>query len=249
MNDPLVFSQICVMIKQEKSPFYKCSDYLSTTQAIDPSHREALFTWGYKTIKTCNGIKRSTAVVAFGYFDRFMSSNTPAAKRALNDIVECQLAFVACLVVALKIHSGFNVNSDFVANQITRDSYDAEEINAMELEILYSLRWKLNGPTPHDFIDYFFEVMPGEDDRLGLVKKLAKALVELAVMRYDNVLHRPSKIAFASLCCAIHHVDISLIDSLQYLEIVSGPLNPHDGRIISLIKSMFRSVREVSHEF
>ena len=193
-------------------------------------------------------MSRSAAVVAFGYFDRFMSSNTSAAKRALNDIVECQLAFVTCLVIALKIHSGFNVNSDFVANEITRDSYDAEEINAMELEILYSLRWKLNGPTPHDFIDYFFEVMPGVDERLDYVKKLSKALVEAAVMRYTTVMHSSSKIAFASVCCAMHHLDISLIDSLQYLEIVSGPLDPHDGRQLSLIKSMFRSVREVSRE-
>ena len=234
------------MQRQEKSSSYQCYDYLSHTQVIDPSHREALFKWGYQTIAACQGVSRSTAIVAFGYFDRFLSSNTLAGRRVLNDVAECQLAFVSCLVIALKIHSGFNVESDFVSNVITRDLYEAEELDDMELEILKSLGWKLNGPTPHDFIDYFVEVMPGVNGTsLEVAKNLSKTLVEAAVLRYTTVLHYPSEIAFASLCCAIHHVDVSLENNLPFLHMISGLDFRHD-RLRLLFKSMYGLIREVS---
>eukprot|EP00956_Cyclotella_meneghiniana_P025933 scaffold55148_cov49-Cyclotella_meneghiniana.AAC.2 len=238
------------MQQQEKSSSYKCSDYLSRTQAIGSTHREALCKWGYQTIAACHGVSRLTAVVAFWYFDRFLSSNTPAANRALNDVTECQLAFVTCLVIALKIHSGFNVETNFVSNVITKNSYDAEEINDMELHILQSLSWKLNGPTPHDFIDYFLEVMPGVDGTcLDLVKRLSRTLVETAVMRYTSVLHYyPSEIAFASLCCAMHHVDVSLMNNLSFLQIISG-LDLRHGKMRLLFKSMISLLQEVSYAF
>ena len=116
----------------------------------------------------------------------------------------------------------------------------------MELEILKSLGWKLNGPTPHDFIDYYVEVMPGVDGTcLKVAKRLSKALVEVAVMRYTTVLHYPSKIAFASLCCAMHHVDVSLMNNLSFLPMISG-LNFRDERLRSLFKSMNGLIQEVS---
>eukprot|EP00956_Cyclotella_meneghiniana_P007441 scaffold10123_cov24-Cyclotella_meneghiniana.AAC.2 len=247
MNDPLVVSQICIMLQQEKSLSYKCSDYLSTTQAIGPTHREALCKWGYQTIAACHGVSRLTAVVAFGYFDRFLSSNTPAANRALNDVTECQLAFVTCLVIALKIHSGFNVETNFVSNVITKNSYDAVEIDNMELHILQSLGWKLNGPTPHDFIDYFLEVMPGVDGvRLECVKRLSKTLVETALTGYTTVLHYPSEVAFTSLFYALHHVDVSLMNNLLFLHMILG-LDFRHHKMRLLFESMICSIRDVSY--
>ena len=245
MNDPLVLSQICAMQIQERSASYKCSDYLSRTQAIDPSHRHALCKWGYDTIAACDGVSRSTAVVAFTYFDRFLSSNSPAAERALNDVAECQLAFVSSLVIALKIHSGFNVESDFVSEVVTRNAYNADEINSMELEILHSLSWKLNGPTPHDFIDYFLEVMPGVDGtRLELIQNMSKTLVESALTRYAMVMHLPSEIAFVSILCAIHRLELALLaDGLKYLKIILG-VEFRDFKLRSLIQTMGCLVRE-----
>ena len=178
-----------------------------------------------------------------------MSSNTSAAKQALNDVTKCQLAFVTCLVIALKIHSGFNVETDFVSNVITKNSYDAEELDEMEIQILYSLGWKLNGPTPHDFIDYFLEVMPGVNVTcLDRAKRFSKALVEAAVTSYITVLHYPSEIAFASICCALHHIDTSsLMNSLPFLQMISG-LDFRHGGLRLLFKSMIALVRDVSYD-
>ena len=245
MTDPLVLSQICTMQILERSASYECSDYLSRTQVIDPSHRHALCKWGYDTIAACDGVSRSTAVVAFMYFDRFLSSNSPAAERALNDVSECQLAFVTSLVIALKIHPGFTVESDFVSEVVTRGAYSADEINSMELEILQSLSWKLNGPTPHDFIDYFLEVLRGVDGpRLELIQNMSKTLVESAVLKYATVMHLPSEIAFVSILCAIHRLDPALLaDGLMYLQMISG-LEFRDVKLRSLFQTMLCLVRE-----
>eukprot|EP00956_Cyclotella_meneghiniana_P024983 scaffold51153_cov51-Cyclotella_meneghiniana.AAC.1 len=158
MFNPLVLSQIRVMQQQERSASYRCLDYLSNTQVLSPSVRLALCDWAYKTIAACDGVDRSTAIMAFTYFDRFLSSNARAAKRALNDLQECQLAFVTSLVIAIKCRSGFKVEYDFVSKVVTGDAYDEEELSYMEIEILEALDWKLNGPSSHDFIGYFLEL-------------------------------------------------------------------------------------------
>eukprot|EP00956_Cyclotella_meneghiniana_P026754 scaffold58617_cov24-Cyclotella_meneghiniana.AAC.1 len=210
------------MQQQERSASYLCSDYLSKTQVIGPSHRLALCQWGYKTI------------AAFS-----------PAERALNDVVICQLAFVTSLLIALKIHAGFNVESDFVAGVITRNAYGADEINSMELEILRSLSWKLNGPTPHDFIDYFLEVMPGVNGTcLERIRSLSKTLVELAVTRYDTVMHLPSEIALASIFCATYYLELQLLaDSLMFLQTISG-VEFREDNLRSLFQTMICLVRE-----
>lgn len=80
---------------------------------------------------------------------------------------------------------------------------------------------------------------------LRVAKKLSKALVEAAVMRYITVLHYPSEIAFASLYSAMHHVDVSLENNLPFLQMISG----HDFRHVKftlLFESMNGLIQEVS---
>jgi hypothetical protein len=155
MDDSSLISQISVMHQQENSTSYRFVDYMSTeTNVLRPPDREALCNWGYQTVAACNGVNRSTAAKAISFFDRFLGTSAPAAQQALADVGDSQLAFVACLVIALKVHPGFNVETDFVSNVVCGNIYDASEIIAMELHVLQALGWKLNGPTPHDFIDY-----------------------------------------------------------------------------------------------
>jgi hypothetical protein len=148
------------MKEQEQAEAYKCDDYMSYANGLYPSDRTALCNWGYQIITACKGVSRLTAVKAFSYFDRFLSTSSHIAQHALEDIRVSQLAFVASLVIALKVDSGFNVEPDFVSKFICTDMYDAEQINKMELEILQALEWRVNGPTPHDFIDSFLEIIP-----------------------------------------------------------------------------------------
>ena len=192
--------------------------------------------------------------MAFSYFDRFLSSYAPAAKRALNYIAQCQLAFVASLVIAIKCHSGFKVEIDFVSEIVATGAYDEEEMSCMEMEVFQALdwKWKLNGPSPDDFIEYFFELLPDAHEApfLEFVRSFSKSLVQLAVTRYDVVVqHYPSKIAFASIWCAFQCAELVFPDSKLFLEsmmvikFVSG-YDTDDARFKSLLKLLFRLVQE-----
>lgn len=228
MKDPNLIPQIRVMQQQEQSPPHKCNDYMSTTSIVTPSHREALCNWGYQTIAACNGISRSTCVTAILYFDRFLSSSSPAVTGALSDPCEFQLAFVTCLVIALKVHPGFIVETDFVSNVVCKNMYHSEEINCMEIEVLRALSWKINGPTAHDFIEYFLEIIPNlEADEKERVIFFSKGLVEFAVTKYAVGIRRPSEVAFTAISYAFQYAGLGSADCLSFLKTLSGldPLN------------------------
>ena len=242
----LILGQINVMRQQENSASYKCSDYLSRSQVIKPSHREALCKWGYQSIAACKDVSSSTAVVALTYFDRFLSSDSPAAQQALTDVQECQLAYVTSLIIALKkINPEFNVESYFITKVVTKNTYNADEINKMKFQILQSLGWKLNGPTSLDFVDYYLKVMPGVDGtRLESIQNLSKTLVKLDVTRYSTVMHLPSEIAFASVFCATYHLELALLaDNLTHLQIISG-IKLGDSKLGLLFQTMIFLARE-----
>ena len=224
-----IVSQIRLMQQLEISASYRCTDYIASPHneaAISCLDRKALCDWGFSVITTLTGISRATAVVAILYFDRFLGSSTSSAKRALSDTPRLQLAFVACLVIALKVKAGLNVESQFVSGMVCNDMYAAEEINDMEIEILQALRWKLNGPTAHDFIDYFFEEMPYWDEdgiQKKMAKSLSKTLVESAVTEYKLALQLPSQIAFAAISYTLDYTTPSSFEScLAYLCTISG---------------------------
>lgn len=236
------------MQEQEREQAYRCTDYMKCKCSLSPDDRQALCDWGYKAIAACHGINRSTAVIAISYFDRFMSSSSRTAQLALADVTISQLAFVTCLVIALKTHSDFNVEADFVSNVLCKDIYDADDITKMEMIILQDLQWRLNGPTPHDFIDGFLDVIPlSETMHRDFLNHFSKALVELAVTRYSVALQDPSEIAFASVCCVLQYLEaISMIDSssvLNYLRTFLG-LELRDESQRMLFKTMVCLMRE-----
>ena len=240
MSNPYLIPQIRVMQQQEKSSSYRCIDYISTSDDADfsCSDRRALCDWGYKAIAACHGvISRSTAVAAIGYFDRFLSSSAPRDTRILSDLPRIQLAFVACLVIALKADSGFHVESDFVSSTVCRNMYEAEEINAMEIEVLRALTWKLSGPTAHDFVDYFLEATPCLEGALKeIVQQFSKTLVELAVMKYDVAIRPPSEVAVVAICCALEYAGLGSARGLSFISISGLDLN--DATLRSLFNTM-----------
>jgi hypothetical protein len=245
MDDSSLISQISVMHQQENSTSYRFVDYMSTeTNVLRPPDREALCNWGYQTVAACNGVNRSTAAKAISFFDRFLGTSAPAAQQALADVGDSQLAFVACLVIALKVHPGFNVETNFVSNVVCGNIYDASEIIAMELHVLQALGWKLNGPTPHDFIDYYLELDPSiEEVHRDFLISFSKGLADLALMKYTLALQRPSEVAFASIFCALHYAEFDVTESLSIIQMVSG-LDQNDKRLSSLIRCMISLVHE-----
>ena len=71
----------------------------------------------------------------------------------------------------------------------------------MEIEILRTLGWRLNGPTPCDFIHRFLELLPLSADMEAVKILTAKAVKnsEDVMMDYSLAMERPSHIALAAI--------------------------------------------------
>ena len=79
--------------------------------------------------------------------------------------------------------------------------YSAEEIVSMENDIIAALRWRLNGPTPLQFVNYILEVLPeAARPAAPVLREHSSFQTELAAGDYPLVAHlRPSTIAIASI--------------------------------------------------
>jgi hypothetical protein len=213
-NNPYLIEQLQFMQHQETSPSYQISNtnYFSPTWvATTPRERRTMASWSYDIVDACS-IDRQAAVIGMTYFDRFLSTSSSSssnerAKAALTNRREFQLAFIACLCLALKCRAGMQVDSDFVSATICQNLYTNDEIIDTEKEVLKALQWRLNGPSPHEFIDGLVELLPtngnttrdaGElfEQRL---KSVAKIQAEVAMLDFDMARKSPSSIAFAAL--------------------------------------------------
>ena len=106
-----------------------------------------------------------------------------------------------CFIIALKARESIEVEPTFVSEWICEDMYCPEEFVEMEIEILRALGWRLNGPTPCDFIQYFVELLPPTADKQAvnmLVKKAVKNSEDVMV-DYSVALEPSSCIALASI--------------------------------------------------
>jgi hypothetical protein len=209
--------------------------------------REVLFNWGFQTIAACNGVSRITAVKAFSYFDRFFSTSAPAAEQALKDKADFQLAIVACFVIALKVHSGFSVESEFISSVVCSNMYSPKEVNTMEMLILQALGWKLNDPIPHDFINYYIEIVPSiEGIHHKFLTRFSEGLVELALTKYSFATYYPSELALASIYCALHYTDFDANEILSTIEMTCG-VNCNTVRFRVLLSGMTHLLDEFLH--
>ena len=236
MSQSYLIGEICVLKEQEKAEAYLCSDYMRSAASFCPQDRRALCEWAYQIVDGNgrynsdgrNGPCRLTAVIALSYFDRFMSTSSKSAQVALEDIHVSQLAFVSCLVIALKAHASFSVEVDFISNAICGSMYGVDEITEMEMEVLQALNWRLHKPTPHHFIDKFLDIIPSLDIlQRNFLGRFSNTVAESALTRYSIALQfSPSEIAVGSIICALRCLDaFSSVDGstvLYYLEMVSG---------------------------
>uniref|UniRef100_A0A8B9J3J2 Cyclin B2 n=1 Tax=Amazona collaria TaxID=241587 RepID=A0A8B9J3J2_9PSIT len=131
---------------------------------------------------------QETLYMCVAVMDRFLQSHPVPRKRL-------QLVGVTALLLASKYEEIFAPDvADLV--YITDNAYTSHEIREMEIVILQELNFNLGRPLPIHFLRRASKA--GEAD----VKQhtLAKYLMELTLIDYDMVHHRPSEIAAAALC-------------------------------------------------
>jgi hypothetical protein len=160
---------------------------------------------------------KAMACIAVSYLDRFMSTNSPRVTDALQSRLQYQLV---------------RVNFDFVVDTICQSLYQKDEINACEIEILQALQWKLNSPSPHDFIDALVGLLLNDECTIGstsLLSTWAKKYADAAVLDYEMSQNSSLTLtlAYTSLLTALQLKEIlfhpkDMIDWITKLESTEG---------------------------
>ncbi|NWW89204.1 CCNB2 protein, partial [Rhynochetos jubatus] len=131
---------------------------------------------------------QETLYMCVAVLDRFLQDH-PVPRNRL------QLVGVTALLLASKYEEMLCPDiADFV--YITDNAYTTEEVRAMEIMILKELNFDLGRPLPIHFLRRASKA--GEAD--AKQHTLAKYLMELTLIDYDMVHHRPSEVAAAALC-------------------------------------------------
>ena len=113
-----------------------------------------------------------------------------------------------CLIIALKARESMKITPNFVAETMCDDMYHPEELIDMEVEILRTLGWRLNGPAPQDFIQHFVELFPHctDDKVVDMITKEASKNAERAMMDYSMATEPYSCIALASIAATVRNL-------------------------------------------
>ncbi|KFO72077.1 G2/mitotic-specific cyclin-B2, partial [Cuculus canorus] len=133
-------------------------------------------------------LMQETLYMCVAIMDRFLQ-NHPVSRNKL------QLVGVTALFLAAKYEEMLSPDiADFV--YITDNAYTSDDVREMEIMILKELNFSLGRPLPIHFLRRASKA--GEAD--AKQHTLAKYLMELTLLDYDMVHHRPSEIAAAALC-------------------------------------------------
>lgn len=131
------------------------------------------------------------------------------------------------MYIAVKIREPVVLDAN-LTSKLSRGLHSPEEITTMEFDILVALNWKVNGPTPLQFVNYILELLPPS------AKSIAPALyahshfqTELAAGDYAFVPNlRQSTIALASILNSLGVVEqddsIPLNECTQFVRSISN---------------------------
>jgi hypothetical protein len=197
-------------MQAQESHYQISADYLSSA-TITADDRHTLCSWSYQIIESLSNINRAISCIGMSYLDRFMATSSARVKVALSSRYEYQLVTVACMVIALKNRGGVKLDSDFVAEVMCSGMYTSDELDAMEMEVLQALRWRINGPSPHEFIDAIVGLLPASSFEGGagyalslrLLSKHSKVHVETAILDYDLAIQLSSNLAYTAILTSL----------------------------------------------
>jgi len=213
----------------------------SSSNPVDQSCRSIMAKWCISLCKFCSYDRRMVASI-MSCVDRFVS--TPKGSRILLDRNKYQLAVMASLYLTAKVQQTQALEPESIA-KLSRGKYKKADIESMELEILTSLKWFVNPPTPmgfaHEFLENFDFVPEGdngvsvddsESDELSFsssststtkerIIELVNCQIEEAACDYElSCLTRPSHVAFGAFSNALQSLNIysSDLDSMRMLK-------------------------------
>lgn len=254
MDEQDIFDCIATMLRQEE--LYLCHDYMNSEEAmealppnrtvgevIDENCRSKMCEWIFHVIDSTK-LQRETASVAMGFLDRFLCSGSPRAAKTRLDRKEYQLAAMTCLYIAVKVREPFEMDAPLMS-RLSRGLHTAVEITTLEYDILIALQWKVNGPTPAQFVNYILELLPLCAQSISsTLYEHSHFQTELAVGDYAFVPHlRHSTVAIASILNSMGSV-IEQRDVSTYSECIQFVRNISDAFDLDIDSPLVNAVRE-----
>jgi hypothetical protein len=188
-------------------------------EAVDIECREKMVAWCVQVVDFCE-LSRATVEITMSYLDRFLA--TSAGTTARSDRRSYQLACMAALYTAVKIHEPKAIPPELVA-RFSNGAFTSRDIEAMEVTLLRALKWRVNPPTSWDFVHTLMSLIPSDlltKDLRQTAVDLALLQTELAVANYEFVTVKASIIAYSALMNSLE--TLGIVNEVSY--ILSQPL-------------------------
>jgi hypothetical protein len=210
-------------------------------EAVDIECRDKMVAWCIQIVDLCE-FSHVTVEITMSYLDRFLA--TPEGTTARNDRSSYQLACMASLYTAVKIHEPKAIPPELVA-RFSDGAFSSRDIEAMEVTLLRSLKWRVNPPTSWDFVHKLMSLAPSDlltKDLRQTAVDLALRQTELAVANYEFVTVRASIIAYSAVMNSLD--TLGIVHEVGY--IVSQPLEIHcDGdHVVSVREFLYQLVAQ-----
>lgn len=237
---------LSVMMEQEDST-YRCLDYLQSQDqhgdgTIDQFCRYKMTQWAYNVIDYIN-FRRETVEIAMSYLDRFLCTGCTRADLVLKCRKEFQLASMTCLFMAIKVNEPVIIDLNLLGD-LSKGLYTHDDFKKMEVDILFALNWRVNGPTPQSFMIHILAILQHQMQSSSFntlwLKDLPNLLeaaiyqIELSVGEYDLVTQKPSVIATASIW-----------NSLEQFPLLKECLNSSLIDVISIVGIQLEDVHQI----
>ena len=164
--------------------------------------------------------ERETMTIALSYFDRYYSKT----KNIKNEIDPALIALEA-LYLAAKVHERKKTVflKDFI--YMSGKQYVANDIEVMEIKLLYVLSWYIHPPTPQAFVRHFLHFPPNfiSTNTLEDIIRVSYFIIDIAVYQEEFISDKSSNIAHASISIAIDKICNSIL-TLQEKNLFSNRL-------------------------
>ncbi|KAJ3151934.1 hypothetical protein HDU89_001575 [Geranomyces variabilis] len=195
------------LFTQEGKPHLRPSPtYLADVQArggfavrdtISVGHRRTLVDWLYELSQHFypKSSLSETFQLAVNFLDR-ASALRPLA------LPEYQRLGGACFLIASKV-AETHPPSCRELSELSGGAFTPRLLQAMELWVISGLKWNLNPPTPHMFLDPFLSLFPLNEHDYINIYHLANQYLDSIQREYEFLQYRPSVQALAALQCAL----------------------------------------------
>jgi len=197
--------------------------------------------WLYQAVDHCH-LSRDLVAIAISYVDRYVNTEIGVRNDILCDRNKYQLAVLTALQLAMKIH-GITIgiphadNDEYVTivrpNLIhsCRGIFEESEVIQMEYSMLTALEWRVNGPSPIDFLNYFLALLPTAKTttKKATEKETATATATATIIR-PNVIN-------TIFSTARYQIELAVAEPLLFVNCIPSEL---------AIAAISNSVAEIS---